>query len=102
MPRICGTPTFDTGLFDRHGPNAGKNLALRQVAVGHHQTVAMLIPKVRAFGNPLRRTRLYRSGRNLIGALSDNLGQGIAGQAIWQFYVFGSRWPSGLLMVAYP
>lgn len=88
-PLIRGTPIFGAGLFDQHGPNTGKNLTLQQVAVGHRQTVAMLVPKIGAFRNPPSRLRLYRSDQNLLVAVSDNPGQSVAGDETWQFYVFG-------------
>jgi hypothetical protein len=59
------------------------------MAIGHHQAVAMRVPKIQAFGNSLSRLRLYRGGQNLLGALSDNRGQSIAGEEGWQFHVFG-------------
>jgi hypothetical protein len=51
--------------------------------------VATLVPKIRAFGNPLSGFRLYGGGQNLLGALSDHLGQSITGEGDCQLYVFG-------------
>jgi len=47
------------------------------------------VEKMLSIGLVVRICTSRRGGQNLLGAVSDNLGQSIAGEETWQFYVFG-------------